>query len=269
MEQRMTYSLVAMRSAVFAILVSILLVGCRHLPSERASGHALEGADPVFAHLLSRYDRDGDGVVVVAEYRRGPEAFARLDRDGDGRLTVGDFAAEGRRLRAMAPKEIRRLRAVHLIAWYFQDDAEPDQVTADELERSFTAFDRDRDGRIGRSEFERNAKERAARGRRPAGEHLGLLEVETTDPWERTLLGVDENDDGFLTLGELRAFHADNADNGGAWAFEDAGLPAATVSLAGREAPDFTLARQDGSGTATLSSFAGDRPVALIFGSWT
>ena len=34
-------------------------------------------------------------------------------------------------------------------------------------------------------------------------------------------------------------------------------------------APDFTLPRLDGDGTVRLGSLLGERPVALIFGSYT
>ena len=37
----------------------------------------------------------------------------------------------------------------------------------------------------------------------------------------------------------------------------------------GDPAPDFTLQKQDGSGEITLSQFRGEKPVALIFGSYT
>ena len=37
----------------------------------------------------------------------------------------------------------------------------------------------------------------------------------------------------------------------------------------GDEAPDFTLPAVDRSRTITLSSFRGDRPVVLVFGSYT
>lgn len=37
----------------------------------------------------------------------------------------------------------------------------------------------------------------------------------------------------------------------------------------GEEAPDFTLETRDGSESIRLSKFEGDRPVVLIFGSWT
>lgn len=35
------------------------------------------------------------------------------------------------------------------------------------------------------------------------------------------------------------------------------------------DAPDFTLETRDGSESIRLSKFEGDRPVVLIFGSWT
>lgn len=38
---------------------------------------------------------------------------------------------------------------------------------------------------------------------------------------------------------------------------------------AGDPAPDFDLATPDGSGRVRLSSFRGQRPVALVFGSYT
>jgi hypothetical protein len=37
----------------------------------------------------------------------------------------------------------------------------------------------------------------------------------------------------------------------------------------GDSAPDFALPAHDGSGTVTLSSFRGQRPVVLVFGSYT
>ena len=37
----------------------------------------------------------------------------------------------------------------------------------------------------------------------------------------------------------------------------------------GEPAPDFTLATHDRTGSVTLSSFRGQRPVVLVFGSYT
>ncbi len=39
--------------------------------------------------------------------------------------------------------------------------------------------------------------------------------------------------------------------------------------MVGEDAPDFTLETRDGSESIRLSKFEGDRPVVLIFGSWT
>ena len=41
------------------------------------------------------------------------------------------------------------------------------------------------------------------------------------------------------------------------------------VATEGERAPDFSLQTTDGTQTFTLSEFEGDRPVALIFGSYT
>jgi hypothetical protein len=56
-----------------------------------------------------------------------------------------------------------------------------------------------------------------------------------------------------------------------------AGLPARRLWLWARQgelregdpAPDFTLPLHDGTGQVTLSSFRGQRPVVLVFGSYT
>lgn len=43
----------------------------------------------------------------------------------------------------------------------------------------------------------------------------------------------------------------------------------AKAPAAGEQAPDFTLATLDGKKKITLSSFRGNKPVILIFGSYT
>ncbi len=223
--------------------------------------------DTVFGYLSDRYDRDGDGVITEAEYDRPHGDFARMDRVPDGVLSEADFAPAGRRMRSLGPNESKSQRALHLLAWYFQTDEVIQTVQLNEMLVAHAAYDGNRDGRVGRSEFERSAAAREAFGRRPAGKWAGLLEAETTDPWERILLGTDSNDDGFLTVAELEAFYAANLD--GAWAVSSNEVAVPLESLLGRVAPDFTLSDPDGKATVTLSDFAGDRPVALIFGSYT
>ena len=269
------------RSVVFAmVLVTACVASCARTgpgggaleesvgestPGSRARGESRDAED-VFGFLLARYDEDGDGRVAPAEYDRDGGDFGRLDRDSDGLLTEADFAAAGRRVRPLPPGEARRARSVHLIAWYLQTDDDPANVLAEEVRLAHRAFDRDGDGRVGRTEFERLADDRAVFGRRPSGRWMGLLEVETTDPWERLAEGVDGDDDGFLTWAELEAFHDRNEAD---FDIDPGEVLAPRRSLTGRRAPDFTLPTVDGSDTVTLSGFAGERPVALIFGSYT
>lgn len=237
----------------------LTLAGCA------GGGRGLTETEPasVFDHLRATYDANGDGVVTADEYDRAGGAFARLDRVPDGRIGPEDFAPRGRRPRGLAADDARVRRAAALLAWYFQDDDRPQQLEADELLLAFAAYDANGDGRVGRREFEARSHRRASLGLRPDGRLAGLLEPETTDPWERALLGLDENDDGFATAKELLAFHADHR------AAFDLDLAQLERALPGRPAPDFTLPLHRAPDAVTLSDFAGQRPVALIFGSYT
>jgi hypothetical protein len=40
-----------------------------------------------------RLDRDGDGIVRIADLKRRPERLKRYDGDGDGKLTMDEFRA--------------------------------------------------------------------------------------------------------------------------------------------------------------------------------
>lgn len=234
-----------------------------------ASPAAHESAEAsVFAYLLERYDRDGSGEITPEEYEPGEVAFRRLDRKSDGKLTPADFAPRGRRVPALSPQEGRRLRTLFSLCRFLQDDEDPLVLTWSEIENAFSAYDRNGDERVGRTEFEGIMDERAALGRAPAGRRSGLLEVETTDPWEALLGGLDGDLNGFMTPVELESFfRAQTASDRLRFRAEELALPERT--LIGRKAPDFTLPRAEGIGTVTLSRFAGSKPVALIFGSYT
>ena len=253
----------------------VWLVACQAVAPDAAKAPAAlrapvdaEGsAATVFEYLAGRYDSDGDGIITEEEYNRPGGEFLRLDRVTDGVLTEADFALAGRRVRSLGPSESKRQRALHLLAWYFQDDDEIRSVNLAELQGAHRAYDGNGDGRVGRSEFEGVADQREIFGRRPAGKWAGLLEMETTDPWERILLGVDGNDDGFLTAVELEGFFGANPD--GAWTVGADELSVPLESLEGKMAPDFTLSDPSGKESVTLSDFAGVQPVALIFGSYT
>ena len=237
---------------------------------------ACQSAPPVpmdepaaFTFVRERYDANGDGAVSEDEYRRAGVQFARLDRTGDGVLRADDFETAGRRMLGMRPEEARRQRARHLLAWYFQGEGTgPHRVEEEELLEALAVYDVNGDGRVGRTEFEARAATGETYGRTPSGRWAGLLELETTDPWERLLQGADLDGNGFLTAADLEGFYGLVEERDG-WSFDPRHGVAIGRSLDGLPAPDFSLPSLDGSGDVTLSDFAGDRPVALIFGSYT
>lgn len=246
----------------WALVPFIGLAACQAPP---AQGGTASAPPRGLAHLLELHDADGDGRISRAEYGRSDASFVRLDRSGDDVVDARDFTFTGRRLLGMRPAEARRARGRALVGWYLQSDGDAGQVTLEELEPALAAYDADGDGQVGRREFEARAEERARFGRAPGLRSAGLLEPETTDPWERLLQGVDRNEDGFLRAGELAAFHGSVAGSGG-WRLDPG---AEALAREGELAPDFTLPRADGEGSITLSGARHDRPVALIFGSYT
>jgi Ca2+-binding EF-hand superfamily protein len=204
---------------------------------------------PVIARLLESYDRDGDGRVSRAEYARTADAFKNLDRDGDGFVTAKDME----RPVEMPPD----LAAPFLIVRRFAGPEE-DSIGVGDLAEAFEAADENKDGALSRAEFI---------GPAPAG---------GPDRFAPLLAVADLDRDGSLQLAELEAYarKRDKNDDGRISRRErmkpGADPPTGRFEAAVRaRAPDFTLPNEDGSGTVTLSSFAGKRPVALIFGSFT
>lgn len=98
------------------------------------------------------------------------------------------------------------------------------------------------------------------------------------DPWDTIVAGADGDESGDLSRGELIAFHTKMAGDAGDWKLEgppsggqrQAREPAPKNGPAvGTMAPDFELEVPDGDVSVRLSSFQGNKPVALIFGSYT
>ena len=213
-------------------------------------------------YLVTKYDANGDGSVTVAEYDRGAEAFARHDRNGDGLLSYADYDPEALKLERERQRTLDRARPV--LARYFQDDDDPDRLDVAELERALAAYDAAGDGSVTYDEFEAHKDARSAHGKSPDGSATRRLE--NGDPYEYLFLAADTDKDGSMTNAELVAyFHALAGDDGRA---PGRAAPASGPAQ-GEWAPDFTLRRLEEEGSVTLSSFAGDRPVALVFGSYT
>ena len=92
---------------------------------------------------------------------------------------------------------------------------------------------------------------------------------------------IDEDGDGALGREELLTFFLWISEGAPVWPAEAAQAGGDVPRIAadseyvvsgvppGEPAPDFTLEPPRGGEPVTLSDFAGDRPVALVFGSYT
>ena len=254
----------------FPVLCSTLtvLAACQGTPTLELE----YDQDSPWEFYRQKYDADASGDVSEAEYDAERSAFARLDRDGDGVLTEEDFVPSARDMRGM---EIE-MRAMRAMFEYLQEDPEREndeiELTMDELFFAAEAFDTNGDEALGEAEFRALAD---ARYRPMPKDDMARL-LGDRDPWDSLIAGLDRDDDGFLSFPELERFfdHLDDGDfvlyftlddpRGGTTAREPQSGP-----RVGTLAPDFELAPPEGGETVRLSDFVDDRPVALIFGSYT
>jgi Ca2+-binding EF-hand superfamily protein len=237
--------------------------GCASPEKEPAPSAAKPHRDPAaelrrehdgwWQSLAATFDRDGDGRITRAEFTRADDAgFARLDRDHDGVITRADFDTK------LAPLPDLTLPMLLIRA---VGGREATSIGIEEALAGMAKMDRNGDGRVDRAEFEA-----AAQG--------GINGI---DPFATFLAGMDEDHDGLLSQPEVeRWFRRRDADHDGRLVFRerDREGPAPAegfIARGAREpAPDFRAVPLDG-GAATwqLSSHFGERPVALIFGSFT
>ena len=226
----------------------------------------------IWVYIATRYDTDFDGLVQPDEYDRG--AFAGLDRDQDGVLSVADFEVD------QAPEATLMMTVMvgeSLLGRYFQGDDQPESLGAGELEQVMRGYDTDDDGRIDAGEFGCAAEVQAAFGQVPTGGLASMLR--TRDPWGGLRSAIDTDADDALGDWELFAFFesldedADgelNFDPESSWTEDGSPMTETSSGPApGLPAPDFELPLDRGTEVVRLSSFKGDRPVALIFGSYT
>lgn len=190
-------------------------------------------ASPAWRFLAEKYDADRDGRIVAAEYTRGTDAFAAMDRDADGALTPADFSQTGLDAWREQHRKERQMKGV-LMA-YFQEDKEPDLRRAELLHKA-AAFDQDKDARMSAAEFNTLVKE-VPKGRQK--------ELPPADAWAHLAATLDPD-------GDARVAHAD--------------LGAAFDQL---DADRDGLLKQLGRKNQPLPLKPGDKPMALLFGSFT
>ncbi|MCP3903626.1 MAG: hypothetical protein GY715_08320 [Planctomycetes bacterium] len=260
-------------------------------PASQPSNRAATGAeapmdvtgelDSTWVYLERKYDTDGDGAIALAEYDRDGGRFDRLDRDGDGMVTEDDFGRSDRSGGgggAPSPAMMRPMRTQMVVIRYFQDD-DDETLSLEELERSidaYDAYDANGDDAIDAAEFADAAPER--RNQDPPSRRQ-LMMMSGMQPYEALVEGVDDDDDGRLGTDEMVAFFHERDDGDLVWRQHGSarrgggqaagGGRAMSGVPAGEMAPDFMLAPPEGGRPVTLSSFRGNLPVSLIFGSYT
>ena len=224
-----------------------------------------------WAYLLGKYDADGDQRVEASEYDRDSKRFTRLDLNADGVLSVEDFPVlDEDSFRGFYQGQ----RAQRVLAMHFQADDDDGELRLDELEWMITAYDADYDEAIDASEFAASADEH--RRELDDGDRSGTegAMMGDYDPWDVLAEAADGDDDGRLTASEMVSFFQSRCQGGEildlrSEAMENRWTKDTSGVAAGEWAPDFSLEPPHGGERVTLSSFRGDRPVALIFGSYT
>jgi Ca2+-binding EF-hand superfamily protein len=239
-------------------MAGFLVAAAVALDAQRARG----AGDDVWNLLAGKYDKNQDGRITPAEYPREANKFEAFDRDGDGSITRADFAAGRRRARPRRPGGGDRLLRIGGMLAVAADLDRSGDVTAAEWKAFLSSVQGERRGRVDEAKLvaavTRDLKGAAARWRGRA-----------------VARGLDRDRNGTIEAAELNAAFS-KVDKNGDGAVGTSELPRrrsrARVRLPrrGDPAPDFELPfSSNPKKTVKLSSFAGKRPVALIFGSYT
>ena len=241
-----------------AWLLALAAAGC-HAPPPPPPKPAPE--DPVaqlrrahdewWSFLAATYDRNHDGRIEPSEYRRDAATFARLDRDHDGVITRADFDKD-----LVLPADLVLPMMLNKVAG--ERDAE--SVSIEKALEAMMRLDTNGDGRIDRAEFEQVVKSY----------------MPGVDTFATFLAGMDEDHDGLLSKSEIEGWmKRRDRDHDGRLARRErmSDDPAPAEGYLRRserqKAPDFAAAPLAGGAPVTLASLVGERPVALIFGSFT
>ncbi|MEM1452486.1 MAG: hypothetical protein AAF957_08400 [Planctomycetota bacterium] len=197
--------------------------------------------------MRRNHDTDGDGTVTAAEYARGEVRFANYDRNSDGALDASDFPTD-----------------THFNGFSYMilenADADGDEaVTLEEWWDFCGSMDGDGDGSV-------------------TQEEVAAVMGSWTDDWRLFLLSFDQDGDGDFDEVDLEVTFEDQDYDGdgvlegkemSGWV-RTAERPENDPPAVGDAAPDFELGHAGEPGrTFQLSDAVRERPVALVFGSYT
>ena len=237
------FSLILVGSAVVCLAASSAMAQPPRGGQGRGGG---PGAPPGgFMRMLPvmvALDANDDGEISADEIKNASKVLLTLDKNKDGKLTEDEirpeFGSRGGRGRGG-----------------FGGSGRPDPA---EMVARMMQNDKNKDGKLAKDEVDERMQ--------------GLI------------TRADANKDGFVTKEELtKAFSEGGFGGRGGRGGRggDGGRPqrprgegerpgeSAATAEEGQLAPDFKLKSVDGKREVQLSSFAGKRPVALIFGSYT
>ncbi len=251
--------------------VTICLGGIAALAMSLPAQRTQQEQTKVWEFLVEKYDANSDGVITAAEYSRGADSLASYDRNRDGVVNQNDFASQttGGRGRARGRgrgrggrggrggMQMTQLQAYQMVARGADSDGSRD-VSLSEWQAVLEAMKANGDVLA--------VPALTAMAKQPNGNRM-LLRAQM----QATFVGsFDDNGDGEVTVTELSlTFARLDKDQNNTLEWSEMGL-AVVLPQKGVVAPDFVLPyRDDVEKSATLSSFAGEKPVALIFGSYT
>ena len=236
--------------ALAAVIVAQSLVAQEPVASKK---------NAVWDLISTQNDVNKDGKVTTDEFTRGKTRFERLDRDKDGVLTVADFKRRERR-GARGGRGGRRGggrgMSASMLFGRLMDTDENQEVTKKEVNSWVKEHDKNNDGKLNKDEF----------GNSRRGEFIiGMLDKD-----EDSMVSLAEFTTEFdKAAGEAGVIKVTARRRGNRGGSGGRARPADGAPKVGVVAPEIHLSYKDGKSKAKLSSFKGKKPVALIFGSYT